>query len=119
MHATALRGENAKLACHSLVEMSFPYVWRTGSIFSYKKICSFAISMAPAILFFLFFFFFNNISAVEFPLLFGMREFGGGGGAVSFSRVYQAPESGCISDFTRGKSKPSAAVDSGEVESAH
>lgn len=67
----------------------------------------------------LFFFFQQHISAVEFPLLFGMREFGGGGGAVSFSRVYQAPESGCISDFTRGKSKPSAAVDSGEVESAH
>lgn len=40
-------------------------------------------------------------------------------GALSFSRVYQEPESGCISDFTRGKSKPSAAVDSGEVESAH
>lgn len=37
LHATALRGENAKLACHSLVEMSFPYVWRTGSIFSFKK----------------------------------------------------------------------------------
>ncbi len=72
--------------------------------------------MAPAILFF---FFQQHISAVEFPLLFGMREFDGGGGAVSFSRVYQAPESGCVSDFTRGKSKPSAAVDSGEVESAH
>lgn len=83
-----------------------------------KKISSFAISMAPAILS-LSFFFQQHISAVEFPLLFGMREFGGGGGAVSFSRVYQAPESGCISDFTRGKSKPSAAVDSGEVESAH
>lgn len=120
LHATALRGENAKLACHSLVEMSFPYVCRTGSIFSYKKkISSFAISMAPAILSLSFFFFQQHISAVEFPLLFGMREFGGGGGAVSFSRVYQAPESGCISDFTRGKSKPSAAVDSGEVESAH
>lgn len=39
----------------------------------------------------------------------------GGGGAVSFSRVYQALESGSISDFTRGKSKPSAAVDSGGV----
>lgn len=116
LHATALRGENAKLACHSLVEMSFPYVWRTGSIFSYKKICSFAISTAPAI-----FIFFSrqHISAVEFPLLFGMREFGGSGGAVSFSRVYQAPESGCISDFTQGKSKTSAAVDSGEGESAH
>lgn len=38
-------------------------------------------------------------------------------GAVSFSRVYQAL--GFISDFTQGKSKPSAAVDSGEVESAH
>lgn len=50
-----------------------------------------------------------------------MRDFGGGGGrgAVSFSRVYQAPELGCISDFTQGKSKLSAAVDSGEVESAH
>ena len=61
-------------------------------------------------------FFQQHTSAVEFPLLFGMREFGGGGGgAVSFSRLYQ----GCISDFTRGKSKPSAAVDSGEVESAH
>lgn len=49
-----------------------------------------------------------------------MREFGGGGGwgAVSFSRVYQALKLGCISDFMRGKSKPSAAVDSGEVESA-
>lgn len=33
--------------------------------------------------------------------------------------VYQALESGSISNFTRGKSKPSAAVDSGEVESAH
>lgn len=64
-------------------------------------------------------FFQQHISAVEFPLLFGMREFGGGGGAVSFSRVYQALESGSISDFTRGKSKPSAAVDSGEVESAY
>lgn len=70
--------------------------------------------MAPAILFVQ-----QHISAVEFPLLFGMREFGGGGGAVSFSRLYQALESGSISDFTRGKSKPSAAVDSGEVESAY
>lgn len=75
--------------------------------------------MAPAILFFFNFFLQQHTSAVEFPLLFGMREFDGGGGAVSFSRVYQAPESGSISDFTRGKSEPSAAVDSGEVESAH
>lgn len=78
--------------------------------------CSFAISMAHAIFFF---FLQQHTSAVEFPLIFGMREFGGGGGAVSFSRVYQAPESGSVSDFTRGKSEPSAAVDSGEVESAH
>lgn len=51
LHATAPRGENAKLACHGLVEMSFPCVWRRGSIFSCKKISSFAISMAPALLF--------------------------------------------------------------------
>jgi len=37
LHAIAPRGENAKIACHSLVEMSFPYVWRTGSIFSCNK----------------------------------------------------------------------------------
>lgn len=54
LHATALRGENAKLACHGLVKMSFPYVWRAGSVFSSKKICSLAISMAPAILLFFF-----------------------------------------------------------------
>lgn len=28
-------------------------------------------------------------------------------------------QSVCISDFTRGKSSPSAAVNSGDVESAH
>lgn len=78
-----------------------------------KKISSFAISMAPAT------FLNNTISAVEFPLLFGMGDFGGSGGAVSFSRVYQALQSGCISDFTRGKSKPSAAVDWVGVELAH
>lgn len=75
-----------------------------------KKISSFAISIEP--------FFKQHISIVEFPLLFRMREFARGGGAVSFSRVYPAPQSDCISYFTRGKSKPSAAVDSGEVESA-
>lgn len=64
LHATALRGENAKLACHSLVQMSFPYVWKTGSIFSYKKNLL-AISLAPAKLFFQ-----QHISAVEFPLIF-------------------------------------------------
>lgn len=117
LHATALRGENAKLACHSLVEMSFPYVWRTESIFSFKKKNQFLYNFHGPCYFF--FFFKQHISAVEFPLLFGMRAFGGSGGAVSFSRVYQALESGCISDFTWGKSKPSAAVDSGEVESAH
>ena len=118
LHATALRGENAKLACHGLVEMSFPYVWRAGSVFSSKKICSLAISMAPAILLF----FFNNTFCSWISFSFEMRDFGGGGGgrgAVSFSRVYQAPELGCISDFTQGKSKLSAAVDSGEAESAH
>lgn len=43
LHAISLRGEHAKLACHSLVEMSFPYVWRTGSIFSYQSLffCNF------------------------------------------------------------------------------
>lgn len=66
-----------------------------------------------------FFFFQQHTSAVKFPPLFGMREFGGGMGGVSFSRVYQAPESGSISDFTQGKSETSAAVDSGEVQSAH
>lgn len=43
LHAISLRGEHAKLACHSLVEMSFPYVWRTGSIFSHQSLffCNF------------------------------------------------------------------------------
>lgn len=97
-----------------LLKCLFPMSGELGPFSASKKICSFAISMAPAILFVQ-----QHISAVEFPLLFGMREFGGGGGAVSFSRLYQALESGSISDFTRGKSKPSAAVDSGEVESAY
>lgn len=70
------------------------------------------------------FFFQQHIAAVEFPFFLGGDEGvssggGGGGGAVSFSRVYQAQESSSVSDFTRGKSKPSAAVDSGEVESAY
>lgn len=68
LHATAPRVQNAKLACHGLVEMSFPYVWRSGSIFSCKKISSFAISMAPALLFV--FFFQQHIAAVEFPFFF-------------------------------------------------
>lgn len=69
------------------------------------------------------FFFQQHIAAVEFPFFGeGMRELVVVvvvGGAVSFSRVYQAQESSSVSDFTRGKSKPSAAVDSGEVESAY
>lgn len=77
--------------------------------------------MAPALLFV--FFFQQHIAAVEFPFFWeGMRELVVVvvvGGAVSFSRVYQAQESSSVSDFTRGKSKPSAAVDSGEVESAY
>ena len=104
LHATALRGENVKLACHSVVEISFPCVWRTGFIF---KKNSTPLQFPWPLLYSSsssFFFPLQHISAVEFSLLFGMKEFGGGGGAVSFSRVYRALQSGSISDFTQGKS---------------
>ena len=83
LHATALRGENAKLACHSLVEMSFPCVWWTGSIFSYKKICSFAISMAPARLSL----FFNN-ALLQLNFLFFL-----GRGSLMVGGLFLFPES--------------------------
>lgn len=87
--------------------------------FSAAKKKSVPLQFPRPLLYSVFFFFQQHTSAVEFPPLFGMREFGGGMGGVSFSRVYQAPESGSISDYTRGKSETSAAVDSGEVQSAH
>lgn len=70
LHAKALRGENAELACHSLIEMSFSYVWRIGSIFSYKYLFLLQVPW-PLLysLFFFFFFFCQHFPAVEFSIL--------------------------------------------------
>lgn len=47
-----------------------------------------------------------------------MREFGGVA-AAAVGLFPDSLQSVCISDFTRGKSSPSAAVNSGDVESAY
>lgn len=61
--------------------MSFPYVWIAASIFSLKKVSSFAISIAPTS------FFKQHISTVEFPLLFGW------GSLVVVGGLFLFPES--------------------------
>lgn len=105
-----------------LLKCLFPMSGEVGPFSAAKK--SVPLQFPWPQLYSLFFFSSNTLLLLNFLFSFFLGgdegvSSGGGGGAVSFSRVYQAQESGSVSDFTRGKSKPSAAVDSGEVESAY
>lgn len=87
LHAIALRGENAKLACHSLIEMSFPYVWSTGSIFSCKKKNLFLCNFHGPCFTLSFFFFNNTLLQLNFLLFLGW------GSLVVVWGVFLFPES--------------------------